>query len=77
MGGTYSFVRTASANLRETNDTYNTALGGFFAGSILGLRGVYFVISFQWISLADIYNSTKLPRGIRIRNRSGSDLGWF
>ncbi|EED17661.1 NADH-ubiquinone oxidoreductase 213 kDa subunit [Talaromyces stipitatus ATCC 10500] len=38
MGGTYSFVRTASANLREKDDTWNTALGGFFAGSILGLR---------------------------------------
>ncbi|OKL63976.1 hypothetical protein UA08_00636 [Talaromyces atroroseus] len=38
MGGTYSFVRTASANLREQDDTWNTALGGFFAGSILGLR---------------------------------------
>jgi hypothetical protein len=49
MGGTYSFVRTASANLRETDDTYNTALGGFFAGSILGLRGSYFVLAFQWI----------------------------
>lgn len=39
MGGTYSFVRAASANLREKDDTWNTALGGFFAGSILGLRG--------------------------------------
>lgn len=47
MGGTYSFVRTASANLRETNDTYNTALGGFFAGSILGLRGAYFIVVSQ------------------------------
>ncbi|KAJ5631234.1 uncharacterized protein N7484_011334 [Penicillium longicatenatum] len=38
MGGTYEFVKTASANLREVNDTWNTALGGFFSGSILGLR---------------------------------------
>ncbi|KAJ5109240.1 Mitochondrial inner membrane translocase subunit Tim17/Tim22/Tim23/peroxisomal protein PMP24 [Penicillium angulare] len=38
MGGTYEFVRTASANLRETEDTYNTALGGFFAGTLLGFR---------------------------------------
>jgi hypothetical protein len=49
MGGTYSFVRTASANLRETNDTYNTALGGFFAGSILGLRGAYLILAVQWM----------------------------
>lgn len=39
MGGTYTFVRTASANLRETEDPYNGALGGFFSGAILGLRG--------------------------------------
>ncbi|KAJ5172903.1 hypothetical protein N7492_005496 [Penicillium capsulatum] len=38
MGGTYSFVRTASANLREQEDVYNTALGGFFSGALLGLR---------------------------------------
>uniref|UniRef100_A0A093UUE4 NADH-ubiquinone oxidoreductase 21.3 kDa subunit n=1 Tax=Talaromyces marneffei PM1 TaxID=1077442 RepID=A0A093UUE4_TALMA len=48
MGGTYSFVRTASANLRETNDTYNTALGGFFAGSILGLRARSFPAVFGY-----------------------------
>ncbi|PWY88488.1 NADH-ubiquinone oxidoreductase 213 kDa subunit [Aspergillus heteromorphus CBS 117.55] len=38
MGGTYEFVKTASANLREKNDHYNVALGGFFAGAILGIR---------------------------------------
>ncbi|CAG7919796.1 unnamed protein product [Penicillium olsonii] len=38
MGGTYEFVKTASANLREKEDHYNTALGGFFSGAILGLR---------------------------------------
>ena len=39
MGGTYSFVKTASANLREQEDTWNTAIGGFFSGAILGFRG--------------------------------------
>ncbi|KAN0080554.1 hypothetical protein V8E54_003758 [Elaphomyces granulatus] len=38
MGGTYEFVKTASANLREKEDYWNVTLGGFFAGSILGLR---------------------------------------
>ena len=38
MGGTYAFVSTASANLREKNDAYNAGLGGFFAGSLVGLR---------------------------------------
>jgi uncharacterized membrane protein len=41
MGGTYSFVKTASANLREQEDTWNTAIGGFVSGAILGLRGEF------------------------------------
>lgn len=39
MGGTYEFAKTASANLREKQDPLNTAIGGFFSGAILGLRG--------------------------------------
>ena len=38
MGGSYEFVRYATANLREKDDSLNTALGGFVAGNILGLR---------------------------------------
>ena len=38
MGGAYEFTKSASANLRQKNDTYNPTIGGFFAGSILGLR---------------------------------------
>ncbi|OJJ02847.1 hypothetical protein ASPVEDRAFT_42368 [Aspergillus versicolor CBS 583.65] len=38
MGGTYEFVKTSSANLRETEDVWNVVLGGFFSGAILGLR---------------------------------------
>ncbi|KAJ5679681.1 NADH-ubiquinone oxidoreductase [Penicillium macrosclerotiorum] len=38
MGGTYEFAKTASANLREKEDPWNTAIGGFFSGAILGLR---------------------------------------
>lgn len=40
MGGTYEFVKTASANLREKEDHWNVTLAGFFSGSILGLRGL-------------------------------------
>ena len=38
MGGAYEFTKSATANLREKDDTYNPTIGGFFAGSILGLR---------------------------------------
>jgi hypothetical protein len=38
MGGTYEFTRFASANLRERDDSLNTAIGGFLAGSVLGLK---------------------------------------
>ncbi|KAF3352389.1 hypothetical protein VdG1_09076 [Verticillium dahliae VDG1] len=36
-GGAYEFTKTASANLRHKNDPWNSAIGGFVAGSILGM----------------------------------------
>ncbi|KAL1864932.1 hypothetical protein Plec18167_009603 [Paecilomyces lecythidis] len=48
MGGTYEFVKTASANLREKEDPWNVALGGFFSGSILGLRARTFPAVFGY-----------------------------
>ncbi|KAK4890433.1 hypothetical protein LTR17_004763 [Elasticomyces elasticus] len=38
MGGTYEFSKNAAANLREKDDAYNPAIGGFFAGTMMGLR---------------------------------------
>ncbi|MCJ1467469.1 hypothetical protein MMC07_006094 [Pseudocyphellaria aurata] len=38
MGGAFEFIRIAAANLREKEDSYNQAIGGFCAGAILGLR---------------------------------------
>lgn len=38
VGGTFEFIRVASANLREKDDSWNPAIAGFFAGGILGLR---------------------------------------
>ncbi|KAH0542357.1 hypothetical protein FGG08_003202 [Glutinoglossum americanum] len=38
MGGAYEFVSAASANLREKDDSWNPSIGGFFAGSVMGLR---------------------------------------
>ncbi|KAK6524617.1 hypothetical protein TWF281_011520 [Arthrobotrys megalospora] len=38
VGGTYAFIKDASANLRETNDPWNAALGGFFGGALIGIR---------------------------------------
>ncbi|KAL8663824.1 MAG: hypothetical protein Q9202_003509 [Teloschistes flavicans] len=38
IGGCYEFARTAAANLREKNDAYNNAIGGFFGGGVVGLR---------------------------------------
>lgn len=39
MGGVFEFAKCASANLREKEDTYNSTIGGFLSGSVLGLRG--------------------------------------
>ncbi|KAI5806348.1 hypothetical protein EDC01DRAFT_626430 [Geopyxis carbonaria] len=38
MGGSYMFVRNATANLREKDDSWNPTIGGFVAGAILGTR---------------------------------------
>ncbi|KAI5855245.1 hypothetical protein BZA05DRAFT_334115 [Tricharina praecox] len=38
MGGSFMFVRNASANLREKDDHWNPTIGGFVAGAILGTR---------------------------------------
>ncbi|GAB7356365.1 hypothetical protein MBLNU459_g7150t1 [Dothideomycetes sp. NU459] len=38
MGGAYEFTKIAAANLRQKDDSWNPAIGGFFAGSMLGLR---------------------------------------
>ncbi|TVY84766.1 NADH-ubiquinone oxidoreductase 21.3 kDa subunit [Lachnellula suecica] len=38
MGGAYSFTKSASANLREKDDSLNPALGGLFAGAAMGLK---------------------------------------
>ncbi|KAF1987603.1 mitochondrial import inner membrane translocase subunit Tim17 family protein [Aulographum hederae CBS 113979] len=38
MGAGYAFTRAASANLRQKDDTYNTMIGGFTAGALLGLK---------------------------------------
>ena len=37
-GGAYGFVKAAAANLREKDDSWNPAIGGFFSGGVLGLR---------------------------------------
>ncbi|KAI9643337.1 hypothetical protein NHQ30_007956 [Ciborinia camelliae] len=38
VGGTYEFTKYASANLREKDDSFNAAIGGFLAGSVLGMK---------------------------------------
>jgi Tim17/Tim22/Tim23/Pmp24 family len=40
VGGTWAFVSTASANLREKKDPYNEAVAGFCAGALLGFRSM-------------------------------------
>lgn len=38
MGGAYEFTKNAAANLREKDDSLNPALGGLFAGAVMGLK---------------------------------------
>lgn len=37
MGASYAFASTVSANLRQKNDSWNSAIGGFLGGSMIGL----------------------------------------
>ncbi|KAI9888631.1 MAG: hypothetical protein M1814_006571 [Vezdaea aestivalis] len=38
VGGAFAFTSHAAANLREKDDNWNATIGGFFGGSMLGLR---------------------------------------
>ncbi|TGZ80239.1 NADH-ubiquinone oxidoreductase 213 kDa subunit [Ascodesmis nigricans] len=38
MGGAFSFVKTAAANIREKDDFLNPTIGGLFAGAIIGTK---------------------------------------
>ncbi|KAL8376782.1 hypothetical protein RB595_007754 [Gaeumannomyces hyphopodioides] len=40
VGGVFAFSKTASANLRQKEDPYNTAISGFLGGSLLGMRSM-------------------------------------
>lgn len=40
VGGAFEFTRNAAANLRQKKDHYNAGIGGFLAGSILGMKGM-------------------------------------
>lgn len=35
------FAKDASANLREKDDTFNTTIGAFLGGGVLGLKCMY------------------------------------
>lgn len=72
MGATYEFIKTASANLREREDHYNVALGGFFSGAILGLRRkseIKTPLTLQWLLEANdsYFQRSNIPRSARIR----------
>ena len=41
MGGAFEFTRVAAANLREKDDSWNPAVGGFFGGAVAGMKRQY------------------------------------
>lgn len=56
MGGTYSFVSSASANLRTVNDPVNQFWGGFAAGAVAGLRSMLLQPKFSIFDLTRLQN---------------------
>lgn len=53
MGGAYMFTKDAAANLRKKDDSYNSAIGGAFAGSMLGLKCAWTWILSSTLQLAN------------------------
>lgn len=45
MGFTFSFTQSATANIRQTNDSLNAAAGGCAAGLLAGARARSFPIA--------------------------------
>lgn len=41
MGGAFEFSQLAAANLREKDDSWNPAIGGFFGGAVAGMKCPY------------------------------------
>ncbi|KAF3490498.1 NADH-ubiquinone oxidoreductase subunit [Arthroderma uncinatum] len=64
MGGSYEFVKTASANLREKEDHWNAIYGGFAAGSLIGFRARTFpaVIGYG-VALATVLGTFEFTGG--------------
>ncbi|PTU18187.1 hypothetical protein P175DRAFT_0504092 [Aspergillus ochraceoroseus IBT 24754] len=78
MGGTYEFVKTASANLREKEDHYNVALGGFFSGAILGLRARTFPAVLGYgAALATAMGAFEFAGGSLFGQKRGLDVDEF
>jgi len=76
MGGAYEFSKNASANLREKDDAWNPALGGFFAGTMMGLRcmalHIFPSLTGPWHSfLMSVFSCSSLStRHCRLRHRA-------
>jgi len=78
VGGVYEFTKIASANLREKDDAYNAALGGFFAGSIIGLRNRTVPMVLGWGALtAVILGTYELTGGAIYGNREIKEIDEF
>ncbi|GKZ21089.1 hypothetical protein AbraIFM66951_002478 [Aspergillus brasiliensis] len=78
MGGTYEFVKTASANLREKEDHWNVALGGFFSGAILGLRARTFPALLGYgVALATATGAFEYTGGSLFGHKKNTDIDEF
>ncbi len=53
FGGVFEFATAASANLREKDDHWNHAVGGFLGGAILGVRSMHISASTLGLTKTD------------------------
>nr|POF02293.1 nadh-ubiquinone oxidoreductase 21.3 kda subunit [Quercus suber] len=64
MGGVYQFSKDCSSNLREKDDALNSALGGFMAGTMMGLRCMSIFHVFPYSSILIMWDTVRSLPGV-------------
>lgn len=73
-GAGYQFTKDASANLRQKDDAYNSAIGGFVAGNMVGIykRSLPFMVG-GGLAFAIIQSAVTYTTGIKPTNVAYGD----
>ncbi|KAF2707430.1 hypothetical protein K504DRAFT_535929 [Pleomassaria siparia CBS 279.74] len=75
VGATYQFTRDAACNLRQREDAYNEALGGFAGGAVVGLarRSIPFMLGMGTCTAAVMFGF-RFTGGITSKKADNQDV---